>query len=56
MKYLHVLDYNTGSNNVFKIPNSVDVDTFLKEQGFNEDEVAWMTTDSLNISLPDLDD
>ena len=56
MKYLHILDYNTAFNNVFKIPCSVDVDTFLKEQGFNEDEIAYMVTDSLNVNLPDLDD
>ena len=45
-----VLDYNTASTWIFKIPNNVeDVEEHLKSLGYDLDNSYWMETRYINL-------
>ncbi len=43
MKYLTILNFNTGTVHQYKIENSIDdFEEFIGNEGFNSNNVQWM--------------
>ena len=50
MKYLTILNFNTGTVHQYRIDNSVnDFEEFIINEGFSLDQVQWMVRESGEI-------
>ena len=47
-----VLDYASGSVDIFEVPEGEDVELFLaRDIGYRMDDIYWMEVKSININI-----